>query len=67
MSGGMCNLEAQIVGALQAGAEACRISGYDAPRLLSLLHLAQLLSIKAASNMSTEVQQTAAGELTSND
>jgi len=46
---------------LQAGAQACRISGYDAPRLLFLVHLAQLLAVEAASNTSANVAETAAG------
>jgi hypothetical protein len=48
---------------LQAASEASRLSGYDAPRLLSLVHLAQLLSIEAASNLTADVQLTAAGTL----
>jgi len=64
----VCRLRAcfhtnQMPVGLQAAAEACHISGYDAPRLLSLVHLAQLLSIEAAdaSNYTAGVQRTAAG------
>ena len=50
---------------VQAAAEVARITGYDAPRLLSLMHLAQYLSLEAAAglNYSTGAQAASAGLL----
>lgn len=41
------------------------MSGYDAPRLLSLVHIAQLLTIDAVNDGSEQLQDASAGELLS--
>ncbi len=50
---------------MQAAAQVARITGYDAPRLLSLMHLAQYLVLDAAVglNYSASAQAASAGAL----